>query len=289
MASSTLRFVPDVASPDNDSRDRYGPKIRECCILAELHGYRWVWIDTCCIDKASSAELSEAINSMYIWYEQAGLCLAYLYDVSSVRDGEWQASLDNSRWFTRGWTLQELIAPNALLFVAKDWTILGSKSEFEMRLEGITGINRDILSHRLPLSEASISQRMSWASRRKTNRIEDEAYCLMGIFGIHMTTIYGEGNAAFYRLQEEIMKISEDHTLFAWGDYVRLEDIVRHGELQHEDSWIQQGPDVIHNCLLADRPSRFSSSSLVFQPIPVPSAVIGMLSSDSIRDVGSVS
>ena len=197
---------------------KLSPKIRMACAVARAGGYRYLWIDSCCIDKASSSELSEAINCMYAWYAGADVCYAYLADVASVNTprSKW-SSFGRSRWFKRGWTLQELIAPNDVLFLSKDWEFIGSKHGLAEVLEKITGVNKEALRHEMALDEFSVAQRLSWASRRKTDRPEDQAYSLMGIFGIHMPTLYGEGEGAFRRLQEEIMRRTPDQSLFAWG------------------------------------------------------------------------
>ncbi|KAI0629459.1 heterokaryon incompatibility protein-domain-containing protein [Trametes polyzona] len=198
-------------------------KIRECCILAQSHGYEWLWIDTCCIDRTSSAELSEAINSMYNWYARAQVCYAFLYDVPPSRDlAGRDSAFRKSKWFTRGWTLQELIAPRCLLFVAQDWSVIGTKASMAPLLEDITGVGADVLTFRRDVGDVSVARRMWWASSRETTRLEDEAYCLMGIFGVHMATIYGEGTRAFQRLQEEILRRTSDQTLFAWGNVLPI-------------------------------------------------------------------
>ena len=194
-------------------------KIRSCCALAVQEGYDYVWIDTCCIDKTSSAELSEAINSMYRWYQKAQICYAYLADVCKIDKGPW--SLDGglqfreSRWFTRGWTLQELLAPKRVVFYGNDWQEFGPKSSLQAQLSLITGIQPH---HLYDISGASVAQKMSWASGRKTKRVEDIAYSLMGIFDVNMPLLYGEGKKAFMRLQHEIVKISDDESIFAWTD-----------------------------------------------------------------------
>lgn len=184
-------------------------KVQQCCLKAQSDSFRYVWVDSCCIDKTSSSELSEAINSMYLWYYKASKCYAYLADVQSI------STFKKSEWFTRGWTLQELLAPSEVYFVNKDWKVLGTKTSLREEISDQTRIPASILSG-AELETASIAQRMSWASYRKTSRIEDRAYSLMGIFGINMPLLYGEGERAFIRLQEEIMRISDDHSLFAW-------------------------------------------------------------------------
>ncbi|KAI0753204.1 heterokaryon incompatibility protein-domain-containing protein [Daedaleopsis nitida] len=219
LSFQDLRMIINQCSAaGTNPRDYVSDKVRNACILAESEGYLWVWVDTCCIDKTSSAELSEAINTMYRWYEESEICYAYLHDVPSdcVLDAA-DSAFRKSRWHTRGWTLQELLAPANVVFFAQDWSRLGTKVELAGLLEDITGVYTDILTLRQPVSSPSVGVRMWWASRRSTTRVEDEAYCLMGIFGVNIPTIYGEGRQAFIRLQHEIMKYSEDTTLFAWS------------------------------------------------------------------------
>ncbi|KAJ8494431.1 hypothetical protein ONZ51_g2309 [Trametes cubensis] len=197
---------------------RVSAKIRNCCAFARAMGYRYVWIDTCCIDKTSSEELSEAINTMFRWYSCAAVCFAFLEDVGDAEDPASETSaFRRSRWFTRGWTLQELIAPQELLFLSRTWTMLGTKQYLADVVEVITGVERAVLLLEKPLVAVSVACRMSWASRRETTRVEDEAYSLLGLFGICMATIYGEGRYAFIRLQEEILKQIPDQSIFVWG------------------------------------------------------------------------
>ncbi|KAI0706288.1 heterokaryon incompatibility protein-domain-containing protein [Cerioporus squamosus] len=194
-------------------------KIKRCCAYALAEGYEYIWIDSCCIDKTSSAELSEAINSMYKWYSSASQCYAFLHDVDDDDDPHAPDSqFRKSVWFTRGWTLQELIAPPMLVFLTQNWTTIGTKHGMAPIVSQVTGVDIGILQGTDSLDTVSVARRMSWASARFTTREEDEAYSLMGLFGIHMPTIYGEGRHAFIRLQEEILKQFPDDTLFAWGD-----------------------------------------------------------------------
>lgn len=200
----------DLTNGDYANMKGYA-KIKECCSIARSRNIAWVWIDTCCIDKASSAELTEAINSMYRWYQQAKVCYAFLEDVPA-------RPFPESRWFTRGWTLQELIAPDTVVFLNGDWEEIGTRDTLQCEISECTGIPLTILSGVEELGAFSVAQRMSWASRRRTSRIEDRAYSLLGIFGINMLLIYGEGTKAFIRLQEEIIRTLEDYTIFAWKD-----------------------------------------------------------------------
>ena len=200
-------------------------KLDGCCTQAKKDGYKYIWIDTCCIDQHSERELGEAINSMFRWYRDASTCYVYLSDVSVsdalICDDSIKAppSLRKSRWFTRGWTLQELIAPKSLHFYDANWKSIGTKQQLIDELVKITGIPRLYLRNRLLLSMASVAQRMSWAAQRVTKRSEDMAYCLLGLFNISIPLIYGEGgDKAFIRLQEEIMRKTPDDSILAW-DY----------------------------------------------------------------------
>ncbi|KAI0353254.1 HET-domain-containing protein [Trametes cingulata] len=229
---------PRIASLFSDPA--LSPKIKDACHTARDRGYRFIWIDSCCIDKASSAELSEAINSMFLWYTLADVCFVYLEDVpSSPSDGPQTgegSAFWESRWHTRGWTLQELIAPAYVLFLASDWSAIGTKTELASALAQRTGIDVAVLVHMAPLRRISVADRMRWASARETTRVEDEAYCLMGIFGVHIPTIYGEGRKAFVRLQEQIINTISDQSVFAWGAGVLFpggSDVMRY-ELNHD-------------------------------------------------------
>ncbi|KAE8363616.1 hypothetical protein BDV27DRAFT_145991 [Aspergillus caelatus] len=206
----------DILLSRNHGTEGYR-KVENICKVANQDGFEYAWIDTCCINKDSSAELSEAINSMFRWYESAERCYAYLRDVS-LEDDQFDIStkVRNSEYFKRGWTLQELIAPSDVRFLANDWSEIGSRESWCTLIHSITSIDESILRGSAQLSDFSIARRMSWASGRKTTRVEDTAYCLMGIFHVNMPLLYGEGEKSFIRLQEEIMKESADQTLFAW-------------------------------------------------------------------------
>lgn len=203
-------------------RARFMPgysKIRWGCTQARRDGLDYFWIDTCCIDKSSSAELSEAINSMYMWYRDARVCYAYLHDVHNDEGQESESSpFWTSDWFKRGWTLQELLAPQSLIFFSRNWKMIGSKISLAAVLCKITSIEEDVLVCPENVQSISVATRMSWAAQRHTTKVEDRAYSLMGIFNVHMPIIYGEGEAkAFIRLQEEIMKTSTDQSILAWN------------------------------------------------------------------------
>lgn len=197
----------------NGTEDKPGyEKIRFCGKQSSQDGLQHFWIDTCCIDKSNSVELQEAINSMFRWYRDAAKCYVYLSDVSTDKHdhlsrssrSSWEPALRNSRWFTRGWTLQELVAPLSAEFFCSEGNRLGDKRSLEQEIHGITEIAVEALQG-TPLSEFSVDERMSWAKTRRTKREEDRAYSLLGIFDIHMALIYGEGaESALRRLREEI-------------------------------------------------------------------------------------
>ncbi|KAF5357502.1 hypothetical protein D9758_012532 [Tetrapyrgos nigripes] len=192
-------------------------KVLGACVRARRYHFDWIWIDSCCINKESSAELSEALNSMYQYYEDAAICYVYLSDVS----GEYhprneKSNFGDSRWFKRGWTLQELLAPEFVVFLDKDWERIGTRWSLRDVVSAVTGIPADVFEGR-DIDEYSVAQRMSWAAFRETTRPEDQAYCLLGIFGVSMSPIYGKGGVkAFMRLQQEIIRISDDRSIFAW-------------------------------------------------------------------------
>lgn len=217
----------DVTNRPGTLAQRRGwAKIRETCRVALERGHDYAWVDTCCIDKTSSAELSEAINSMFKWYADAAVCFAFLSDVDSHQ------TFAESLWFTRGWTLQELVAPREILFFDRDWDLVGTRAQLCDVIHERTGVSDKILLHgsasgprprgiRSLLSSIPVAVRMSWAAGRMTTREEDRAYSLLGLFGVNMPMLYGEGSGAFMRLQEEIIKQTADLTLFAWTDVSR--------------------------------------------------------------------
>ncbi|KAF5639486.1 beta transducin [Fusarium tjaetaba] len=193
-------------------------KVEGCCRQAKKDNLKYAWIDTCCIDKESSKELDEAINSMFQWYKRAAICYTYMADVPHEQDiWESTSGFSASSWFTRGWTLQELLAPGEIHFFDETWNLIGTKEELASEIEDITGIPRRFLLGWVDFHQASVAQRMSWASKRTTKRDEDIAYCLLGIFGVTMPMIYGEGHKAFERLQLKIMEQTTDDSILAWG------------------------------------------------------------------------
>lgn len=209
-------------------------KVQFTCDQARRNRYQYAWIDTCCIDKSSSAKLGEAINSMFKWYARAGCCYAYLDDyavpaaaaASAAAEGGKDIELLGSevvreklaqcKWFYRGWTLQELIASPNLILYGPGWVQVGTKETLQGIISDITGIDEEVLAlgefmHALP-----VARRMCWASNRETTREEDAAYCLLGIFSVSMPLLYGEGGErAFERLQRCIAREHCDASLLA--------------------------------------------------------------------------
>ncbi|KAI2631413.1 HET-domain-containing protein [Hypomontagnella submonticulosa] len=222
--------IQDFQYRDRREKMKGFDKIKWTCRLALEHGLRYAWVDTCCIDKTSSAELSEAINSMFMWYMTSAVCIVYLSDHPPQLSFE--DHFPRSRWLKRGWTLQELIAPRTAEFYDAAWNFRGRKPELNSFLAHVTNIDEAVLHNSQTLFDVPVGRRMSWAARRQTTRVEDQAYCLLGIFGVNMPMIYGEGARAFMRLQEEIVKETNDLSLFAWTD-------IPPG-LSGTESWMQQ-------------------------------------------------
>lgn len=186
-------------------------KLEFCAERAREDRIDHFWVDTCCINKANLTELSEAITSMFRWYQDAAKCYVYLTDVSSrkqdVNDATataWEGSFLRSRWFTRGWTLQELLAPKTVQFFSQERELLGSKTSLLQQIAGITGVPRKALEG-TPLTRFTVDEKLRWAKCRQTKKPEDKAYSLFGIFDVSLPVLYGEGEeAAFYRLKKDI-------------------------------------------------------------------------------------
>ncbi|KAF9243922.1 hypothetical protein BU15DRAFT_42642, partial [Melanogaster broomeanus] len=205
-----------------DSQDKNVAKLQQFCCTAAKCGFRWAWSDTCCINKQSSAEESESINSMFKWYRNSALTIVYLHDVHDDSDGR-----KPPEWCSRVWTLQELLAPEFLRFYSQDWGLLeqafdGDHDQARVlqlnakkRSSRATGIDKAILTSFKPGLE-HIGEKFRWAAKRDTTKLEDRAYSLFGVFDLHMPVIYGEGDRSFIRLQEELMKCTDDLTLFDW-------------------------------------------------------------------------
>ncbi|KAI0776921.1 hypothetical protein BD413DRAFT_610504 [Trametes elegans] len=257
------RINEECAKTGENPRLHVSEKILNRCLWAESHGFKLLWCDTCCINHNSSAELSEAINSMYAWYKEATVCYAYLYDVTDDERLEAShSSFRQSLWLTRGWTLQEPFAPKAVVFLTQLWIPIASKRPIRALLKDITGIDAGVLIGTMSLDE-------------------DEAYCLMGIFGVHLPTIYGEGKDAFIRLQEEIMLRIPDTTLLAWGPRGTPADrMLGHRSAYPTASGVQY---VDSSCLLASSPAALAG---VTDLIDVPRRVHALayrISSHEVR------
>lgn len=273
----------------HSDRRRAGP-----CKCVDPVGINWAWVDTVCIDKTSSSELQENIASMFQIYKKAALCFAYLADVQNSNDKNnpnVPAEFATSRWFTRGWTVQELIGPRDVHFYDCNWTGLGSRDDLLKIITERTGIASTILrfgpvhqiskeewsrftgenAHHYPSSRAdasverrstqfsaSAAQIFSWVAKRQTTRDEDLAYCLLGLLDVAMPLLYGEGiRKAFRRLQEEVLRQSNDFSLLTWQrpdegllpvserpgvlaltprDFEHCNDIIRHHSVGHFSS-----------------------------------------------------
>ncbi|KAI1380586.1 heterokaryon incompatibility protein-domain-containing protein [Hypoxylon crocopeplum] len=227
-------------------------KVVNYCRRADRDGWNYVWIDTCCINKNDTTELGEAINSMFRWYEEAQVCYAYLADVPplyrstdrDVKSYPWVWHFRSSRWFTRGWTLQELLAPSFLLFVDCSWGTIGPREEYASEIHKATGIR---FKHLRDFRSCNLATKLSWAANRETIREEDRAYSLLGILGVNMTLHYGEGKRAFVRLQRELIRNYYDETILAWGktSYARkiFNDIP--GDVKDDPSIFATSPEML--------------------------------------------
>ncbi|KAF9226896.1 HET-domain-containing protein [Gyrodon lividus] len=221
-------------------------KLQNFCRVAKQYGFRWCWSDTCCIDKSSSAELQESINSMFTWYRNSALTIVYLSDVFQSSPG----SLRRSRWFTRGWTLQELLAPTTIQFYMNDWSPFLTSSagavlmnykhipQFVQCLEEILGVDKMYLVDFTPGLD-NVREKLRWMAARKTTKAEDMAYCLLGILDLRLPILYGEEDRAFIRLQDEIMKNTDDTCIFDWvGKPSTLNSyLARHPSCFHQPTW----------------------------------------------------
>ncbi|PMD59337.1 HET-domain-containing protein [Hyaloscypha bicolor E] len=199
-------------------------KIIATCKEAVKEGCSYAWVDTCCIDKTSSAELTEAINSMFSWYRQSKICFVYLNDFElrevdgHSRSDEFATAFRRCRWFTRGWTLQELLAPRHVRFLNSQWEKIGMRNDLYQLIASATGLPKSLLlmPPRSDVRDFHVATRISWLAKRQTTRVEDLSYSLLGILDVNMPMLYGEGAAAFTRLQEEIIKKYNDLSIFAW-------------------------------------------------------------------------
>lgn len=240
-------------------------KIFYTCQQARDDGHTWAWVDTCCIDKSNNAELSEAINSMFRWYQRSEVCYVYLSDYVYRPNSD----LFTSRWWTRAWTLQELVAPEHVRFFDAHWQEMGTKSERADEIASKMSIDVGTLRDSKLMYLQCVAQRMSWAAHREATREEDLAYSLLGIFSINMTMQYGEGEKAFVRLQQEITRTTSDMSIFAWGFDPRLvEDVC----IEQSNAFASSGLSLItanidprqvsEYGLYADSPRRFQSTQI---------------------------
>ncbi|KAG6328770.1 hypothetical protein ID866_10319 [Astraeus odoratus] len=218
--------------------------IVESCRRAKADGLQWVWTASSCIMEENCSELSEALNSMYWWYAKSERCYAYLHDVDEhALSGELNMDrFDNGwpAWFCCSWTLQELLAPNAVLFYNRHWQCIGDKIKLASTLAKITGIPQNVIAKGLPPSDdpcrPSVAQIMAWAAHRTARKVEDKAYTLMGLFGVHISTKYVESEKAFHRLQMAILANYSDHTIFAWSANTNPSNVLAHDPTCFSDS-----------------------------------------------------
>ncbi|KAJ8129615.1 hypothetical protein O1611_g4018 [Lasiodiplodia mahajangana] len=291
----------DIQTLDVAKKKAGFDKIAKCCEIARDEGLKWAWVDTCCIDKTSSTELTEAINSMFKWYEGSTICYAYLSDVKQGNNSDVNSDLKparhcdwrDSRWFTRGWTLQELIAPFEVIIYDCEWKQLGTKRRLAKELEKRTGIPEEVLLDPVSRRKNSVAARMSWARGRQTTRIEDGTYSLLGLFDITIPLLYGEGDRASSRLHEEILRTIEDDTTFLGGLAFRDQGGQRTRNLEeaiHKHNFLVMPDNVAPEFQTAARPllntaelSR-DKTKLAGQPHPSRGNLGGWRVGDPMRD-----
>lgn len=231
-------------------------KLRNFCQKAREYGCRLAWSDTCCIDKRSSAELDEAIRAMFKWYRNADICIVFLADSLSISD------FPQEVWFQRGWTLQELLAPPRIKFYGKHWDQLSrsrnDKEDHSMleALSQVTGISRENLLYFSP-GLVDVREKMIWASKRRTTRMEDIAYSLIGILNISLSVAYGEGERAFRRLMEAIMQACREWQILAWaGPHAPFQASIPRSPLAYCAFDDASASILSPNCYIMDRPSK---------------------------------
>jgi hypothetical protein len=240
---------------DGNGKGKSGyKKIQFCGQQAERDSLQYFWMDTCCINQSNHVELQKAINSMFRWYQNAAKCYVYLSDISTKKrkasdealDYVWEPAFRQSRWFRRGWTLQELLAPTMVEFFSREWEKLGDKKSLRQQIYQATEIPITALEG-APLSNFSDKDRFSWIHCRETKVEEDKAYSLLGIFDVEMPLRYGEGSAsAFRRLEEEIDKLNtclrDLHSTDPRDDKKRIEE-TKGGLLADSYHWILENSD----------------------------------------------
>ncbi|THU88358.1 HET-domain-containing protein [Dendrothele bispora CBS 962.96] len=181
-------------------------KIQEACKKAQ-DKYKYIWIDTCCIDQSNRNEVAQNVKSMYSYYRNSEVCYVYLADVQvQEKFSQTKRALLRSQWFQRGWTLQELVAPREVLFFDSNWKLIGTKDDLSRAIANLTGIPCSVLEGSTPVHDVDIRTRMSWCAGRKTTEPADLAYCLLGILGVVMDPDYTEDvQSAFKRLQKALI------------------------------------------------------------------------------------
>lgn len=278
---------------------RSAEKIRNFCIADNQRGYEWVWDDTFCISDASESEKSESITSMYRWYKQAGKCFAFLMDVEWSNDrAKREAQFRQSVWFTRGWTLQELLAPTALEFFDRDWRPIGSRHDLAALIQEACGIDSQIVDRFDPKSTSvSVATRLSWASHRNTSKPEDRAYSLFGLFNVSTFIRYGEElPVAFRRLQEAIISQVQDESIFAWRASETFHNFVpsrnsndAYGLLALSIDWFADSADIHERPdMYRSRGSYSVSNGVLHFPVPIKFVGGGRATGDLIHGITSM-
>lgn len=188
------------------------------CVQARDAGFTWLWNYAACVDRNSCAAQSEAINSLAQIYRNCGRSIIYLEDLKSklVEDEEVVERMAECRWIRNVWAIPQIVFSRVAFFYSSDWSLIGTKKSLLPYLSSRMGIDQEVLEDSDSLEEFSLARRMSWASDMTASRVEDFAYALVGLFDVSMSILYGEGQKAFLKLQEEIMGDTDDFSLIAW-------------------------------------------------------------------------
>nr|OQO30890.1 hypothetical protein B0A51_03173 [Rachicladosporium sp. CCFEE 5018] len=223
----------DIRDPESARTKQGWRKIQYTCEQTRKDDLEYCWVDTCCINKESSAELSESINSMYGIYGGAAICYIYLDDITEnlqltdlmdsnlvflnimgARKARSQVELASAS--DTALTTQELIAPPDAHFYNQTWKPIARRHDIVSLVSSRTGIDLSVLQRTADPLDMSIAKRLSWAASRQATREEDVAYSLLGLLDVDLPLLYGEGSRAFMRLQEELLRTKSDLSTLAW-------------------------------------------------------------------------
>ncbi|KAI9164067.1 Vegetative incompatibility protein [Paramyrothecium foliicola] len=283
--------TPALAGTENGDLDsdkaQFDKNVAQACDQARIRNIDYIWIYALCVNAVSSADINEAVVGSFRLIWDAALCIVHLSDLTPLPEGGEAKSLEGldteisrCRWFTRGWTLQELVAARSVEFFDSGWNHRFSKNPLSARplleeVSRISNVDASVLAQRETLFLTSLGRRIWWAARRETSRPEDVAYCLVGICGIQgqLTPRYGEGgHSAFLRLQEKILKSTNDLSILAWAKKPMHDQAsdAKHKDMSQQKLLMSgvfaESPEDFHNfgCISKESAPFTSNSELTF-------------------------